>query len=64
MKTLTAFVTGSLLTGLLLAPALRADEISPEALKKIEDKQDQILQVLDEIKSELNVVKIRVSSNG
>ena len=40
-----------------------ADEVPSETLKEINAKQDQILQALAEIKSELNIVKIRASNN-
>ena len=39
-----------------------AEEVSQATIKEISDKQDRILQALEEIKSELNIVKIRVSS--
>ena len=39
-----------------------AEDVSPATIKEISDKQDRILQALEEIKSEVNIVKIRVSS--
>ena len=41
-----------------------AEEVSSATLKEISEKQDRILQALEEIRSELNIVKIRVSSNN
>jgi hypothetical protein len=35
---------------------------SAKMLKEISEKQDRILQALEEMKSELNVIKIRISS--
>ncbi len=32
-------------------------------MKKVEEQQEQIIQKLDEIKSELNVIKVRITSN-
>ena len=40
--------------------ALSADTLS--VLKRVSEKQDRILQALEELKSELQIVKIRVSS--
>ena len=39
-----------------------ADEMNAAQLRKIEAKQDLILQQLEELKSELQIVKLRVSS--
>ena len=41
-----------------------AEEMSSATLKEISEKQDRILQALEEIKSEVNIVKIRVTSGG
>jgi hypothetical protein len=50
----------------LASPALFADEAEMagvgEKLKEIIEKQDQILAELETLKSELDIVKIRVSS--
>ena len=53
------------LCGILSTSPLRADEPSKTLarLAEIEKKEDQILQKLDDIKSQLNVVKIRTSLN-
>ena len=39
-----------------------AEEVSQATIKEISEKQDRILKALEEIKSEVNIVKIRVSS--
>ncbi len=44
-------------------PALADDEVMTK-LKTIAEKQDKILSELAEIKSELNIVKIRATLNG
>ena len=36
--------------------------VADKAIRDISEKQDRILQSLEEIKTELNIVKIRVSS--
>lgn len=62
MKKIFALVlTVGALAGLVLIPA-HADE--SEILSKmntLEEQQEKILQTLDEIKAELNVVKVRVT---
>lgn len=40
-----------------------ADEIPNTQIKKMLDNQEQILKALDEIKAELQVVKIRASQH-
>lgn len=32
-------------------------------MRKLEEQQGQIIQKLDEIKSELNIIKVRITSN-
>ena len=60
-------ITWSVLLFVLLSADPRvpafAEEVSQATIKEISEKQDRILQMLDEIKSELNVVKIRASNN-
>ncbi len=54
----------SLLGAILLAtlPSVRADEaVLVSKLDKLEEKQEQILKELAEIKAELQVVKIRAT---
>lgn len=48
---------------LFSAPNVLAEEAaSGGMMRRISEKQDKILQALEEIKSELNVIKIRISS--
>jgi len=42
--------------------ALAEEAVSGGMMRKISEKQDRILEALEEIKSELNVIKIRISS--
>ncbi len=61
---LLSFLAGSYFFS---APALLADEAgsggSTSTMREISEKQDEILKALEEIKTEINIVKIRVSSS-
>ena len=55
------------LVGILTQVPVWADDISSDVVVKINailEKQDKILKELAEIKSELNVVKVRTTLNG
>ncbi len=56
------FLVLSVLMPLSMPPAFASDEELAIQLKKIEDKQDQILREMAELKAELQIVKVRVSS--
>ena len=63
MKKIAAmFLVLSVLAPWGMRPAFANDEETAAELKKLEAKQDQILQEMAELKSELQIVKIRVSS--
>jgi hypothetical protein len=67
MKKSSIFWAGALLVLFLLVPAgkLRADESEVMArLDQLTKNQEKILQSLEEIKSELNIVKIRTTLKG
>ena len=51
----------ALVASFLPTAVLHADEADTEKMKEISAKQDRILQMLDEIKTELDTVKIRVT---
>ena len=63
MKKIAAlFLVLSVLAPFGMRPAFANDEETAAVLKRFEEKQDQILQELAELKSELQIVKVRVSS--
>ena len=62
-KTAWSVLLFALLTLYPHVPAF-ADDMSMASLKEINAKQDRILQALEEIKSELNIVKIRASNKA
>ncbi len=63
MKKIAAlFFILSVLTPLSARTASAEDAVIASRLKTIENKQDRILQAIEELKSELNMVKIRVTS--
>lgn len=45
----------------LFAWPAHADEVSSSRIQALNDKQDQILKTLEEIKAELQVIKVRVT---
>ena len=52
-----------LVCGMVLSPSRAfADAADAAMLKKISDKQDRLLQMMEELKSELNIVKVRVTN--
>ena len=62
------FISIFILTGIFfvtIQPLARADEATVlSELEKLKNGQTQILQELDEIKAELQVVKVRASLKG
>ncbi len=57
------FLVISAMASLEICPAFAEDEgWSSSQLRAIEKKQDRILQELEELKTELKIVKIRVTS--
>ncbi len=50
-------------TPILLADDTTSGGSTYYTTREISEKQDKILQALDEIKAELNIIKIRVSSS-
>ena len=63
MKKMTAmFLLLMAVAPLGMRPAFASDDEVSARLKAIEEKQDQILADLEALKSEVQVVKIRVTS--
>ena len=63
MKKLAAvFLVLSALAPFSFRSALADDDTVLDRLKSIEEKQDRILQDMEALKSEVQIVKIRVSS--
>ena len=56
------FLVLSVLVPMGMRPAFAENEEIIAQLKTIERKQDRILQELEELRSELNIVKIRITS--
>lgn|GEM_PF-1836886 len=54
-------VISALCGGIQIARADSGGSVSPEKLEKIIEKQDLILQRLEEIKAELEIIKVRAT---
>ncbi len=62
MKKIAAFLLAfALIAPISLRPAF-ADDETMARLKVIEEKQDRLLQEMAELKAEMQIVKVRVSS--